>query len=72
MVRETSEKIVVVREKIRVAQSRHKIYADQCRKYLEISVGDHVLLKVSTAIYSRHFTVWTKEREASTAIYWTI
>ena len=47
MVRETNEKIVVVREKMKAAQDRHKSYADQHRKDKEFSMGEHVLLKVS-------------------------
>ena len=46
MVRETNEKIVIVREKMKAAQDRHKSYADQHRKDKEFSVGEHVLLKV--------------------------
>nr|GEY45031.1 retrotransposon protein, putative, Ty3-gypsy subclass [Tanacetum cinerariifolium] len=34
--------------KIKVARDRQKSYADNCRKPLEFSVGDKVLLKVST------------------------
>ena len=47
MVLETSKKILVVREKIRVAQSRYKNYVDKHCKDLEFEVGDHVLLKAS-------------------------
>ena len=47
MVRETNEKIVIIREKMKVAQDRHKSYADQHYKDKEFNVGEHVLLKVS-------------------------
>ena len=47
MIWETNEKIVIVREKMKAAQDRHKSYADQHRKDREFNVGDHVLLKVS-------------------------
>ena len=47
MVRETNEKIAMVREKMKVAQDRHKSYADQHRKDKEFSVGEHILLKIS-------------------------
>ena len=47
MVRETSEKISVVREKIKEAQSQQKSYADQRRKDLEFNVGDYIFLKVA-------------------------
>ena len=47
LVRETNEKINIVKEKLKAAQSRHKSYADKRRKDIEYSVGDHVFLKVS-------------------------
>ena len=47
MVRETNEKIIVVREQIKVALDRHKSYIDQHHKDKEFSVDDHILLKVS-------------------------
>ena len=47
MIRETSEKIKVVREKMKATQTRHKSYADKHRIGLEFKVGDHVFLKVS-------------------------
>ena len=47
MIRETSEKIKVVREKMKTAQTRHKSYADKHRRGLEFKVGDHIFLKVS-------------------------
>ena len=47
LVRETNENINIVKEKMKVAQSRQKSYVDKHRKNIEFSVGDHVLLKVS-------------------------
>ncbi|MGV7988997.1 hypothetical protein PJP10_32010, partial [Mycobacterium kansasii] len=47
LVQETSEKIAVIKERIRTAQSRQKSYADNRQKNLEFAVGDHVFLKVS-------------------------
>ncbi|KAI3666339.1 hypothetical protein L1987_27530 [Smallanthus sonchifolius] len=44
---ETSDKILQIRDNIRVARSRQKSYADKRRKPLEFQVGDLVLLKVS-------------------------
>ena len=46
IVRETSEKIQFIREKMRAVQSHHKTYADKHRKDLEFKVGKHVFLKV--------------------------
>ena len=37
----------MIREKLLVAQSRYKSYADNRRRPLEFSEGDHVFLRVS-------------------------
>ncbi|GJT77194.1 putative reverse transcriptase domain-containing protein [Tanacetum coccineum] len=47
IVQETTEKIVQIRERLKMARSRQKSYADKRRKPLEFQVGDRVLLKVS-------------------------
>nr|GEW86361.1 putative reverse transcriptase domain-containing protein [Tanacetum cinerariifolium] len=46
-VQETTDKIVQIKERLKVARDRQKSYADKRRKPLEFSVGDNVLLKVS-------------------------
>ena len=43
----TSEKVLVIRERIKIAQDRQKSYADNRRKDLSFEEGDHVFLKVS-------------------------
>jgi hypothetical protein len=47
----------VVRENLRVAQSRHKSYADHRRRELSFKVGDFVYLKVSPMRDLRCFKV---------------
>nr|GEW54522.1 hypothetical protein [Tanacetum cinerariifolium] len=47
IVQETTDKIVQIKERLKVARERQKSYADKRRKPLEFSVGDKVLLKVS-------------------------
>ena len=47
IVQETTEKISLIRDRIRTAQSRQKSYADLKRRHLEFAVGDFVFLKVS-------------------------
>ncbi|GJY96004.1 putative reverse transcriptase domain-containing protein [Tanacetum coccineum] len=47
LVQETTDKVVLINEKLKVARDRQKSYADNRRKPLEFEVGDHVLLKVS-------------------------
>ena len=46
IVQETTEKIKLIRERLRTAQSRQKSYADRRRRPLEFKVGDWVFLKV--------------------------
>ncbi|GKA50150.1 putative reverse transcriptase domain-containing protein, partial [Tanacetum coccineum] len=47
LVRETTDKVVVIRDRLKVVRDRQKSYADNRRKPLEFQVGDHVMLKVS-------------------------
>ncbi|GKG13004.1 hypothetical protein Tco_0349964, partial [Tanacetum coccineum] len=45
MIRDTTEKIVQIKNRLLVARSRQKSYADKRLKQLEFKVGDMVLLK---------------------------
>ncbi|GJW27757.1 zinc finger, CCHC-type containing protein [Tanacetum coccineum] len=47
IIQETTDKIFLIKDRLKVARDRQKNYADNRRKPLEFSVGDHVLLKVS-------------------------
>ncbi|GJY38835.1 putative reverse transcriptase domain-containing protein [Tanacetum coccineum] len=47
MVQETTDKVVVIRDRLKATRDRQKSYADNRRKPLEFQVGDHVMLKVS-------------------------
>ena len=47
MVRETIEKVKLIRERMKTSQSRKKIYHDKKIKELEFQEGDHVFLRVS-------------------------
>nr|GEX97948.1 putative reverse transcriptase domain-containing protein [Tanacetum cinerariifolium] len=46
LVQETTDKVVLIREKLKVTRDRQKSYADNRRKPLEFEVRDQVLLKV--------------------------
>ena len=46
-IRDSNEKVAVIRDRLRAAQSRQKSYADRRRRPLEFAVGDFVLLRVS-------------------------
>ncbi|GJS81427.1 putative reverse transcriptase domain-containing protein [Tanacetum coccineum] len=47
LVQETTDKVVLVKEKPKAARDRQNSYVDYRRKPLEFEVGDHVLLKVT-------------------------
>ncbi|GJS78340.1 putative reverse transcriptase domain-containing protein [Tanacetum coccineum] len=47
LIQETTEKIVLIKQRMQAAQDRQKSYADQKRKPMEFEVGDRVMLKVS-------------------------
>nr|GEZ88594.1 putative reverse transcriptase domain-containing protein [Tanacetum cinerariifolium] len=44
---ETTEKIILIKQRIQAAQDRQKSYADRKRKPMEFEVGDRVVLNVS-------------------------
>jgi len=46
LIRETTEKVAMIRDHILIAQSMQKSYADRRRRPLEFEVGDLVMLKV--------------------------
>ncbi|KAK6122008.1 hypothetical protein DH2020_044246 [Rehmannia glutinosa] len=47
LVQEAMEKVKLIKERIRTAQSRQKSYADKRRKDLEFEAGDEVFLRLS-------------------------
>ncbi|GJZ06271.1 hypothetical protein Tco_0540064 [Tanacetum coccineum] len=47
LVQETTDKVVLIKEKLKEARDRQKSYADNRRKPLAFEVGDRVMLKVS-------------------------
>ncbi|GJX27393.1 putative reverse transcriptase domain-containing protein [Tanacetum coccineum] len=47
LVQETTDKVLLIKEKLKAARDHQESYADNRRKPLEFGVGDQVLLKVS-------------------------
>ncbi|GJW47611.1 putative reverse transcriptase domain-containing protein [Tanacetum coccineum] len=47
LVQEMTDKVVIIKEKLKAARDRQKSYANNRRKPLEFKVGDRVMLKVS-------------------------
>jgi hypothetical protein len=60
LIQEAEEQVRMIRENLRIAQSRQKSYADNRRRLLEFKVGDHVYLKVSPIRGMRRFKVKVK------------
>ena len=46
LIRDTSEKVSLIRQRLLMAQIRQKSYVDVRRRPLEFEVGDHIFLKV--------------------------
>jgi transposase InsO family protein len=57
LIQEAEEQVRMIRENLRIAQSRQKSYADNRRRLLEFKEGDHVYLKVSPIRGMRRFKV---------------
>nr|GEU59454.1 putative reverse transcriptase domain-containing protein [Tanacetum cinerariifolium] len=55
LIRDTTEKIVQIKNRLLAARSRQKSYADKRLKPLEFKVGDMVLLKISPRNGDVHF-----------------
>ena len=46
LIRDTSKKVGMIRQRLLTAQSQQKSYVDRRRRPLEFEVGDHIFLKV--------------------------
>jgi hypothetical protein len=68
ILQEVEKQVCMVRENLRVAQSRQKGYADHRRRELSFEVGDFVYLKVPLMRGLHHFKV----RGRCTEVQWTV
>jgi hypothetical protein len=57
LIQEAEEQVCIIRENLRVAQTRQKSYADNRRRPLEFEKGDYVYPKVSPLRRMRRFKV---------------
>ena len=64
-----SNKVNVIREKIKITQDRQKSYVDNRRKNLEFEVGDMVFLKVTPWKEVIRFGRWGKLGPRYTGLY---
>jgi hypothetical protein len=60
IIQEAEEQVCIIRENLRVAQTKQKSYTDNRRRPLEFEEGDHVYLKVSPLHGMRRFKVKDK------------
>ncbi|GJU89837.1 hypothetical protein Tco_1302260 [Tanacetum coccineum] len=51
LVQETTNKVVLIKEKLKAARDRQKSYADKRRKPLEFEVGDRILERIGLVAY---------------------
>ena len=47
LLRQTTEKVKLIQERMKASQSRQKSCADQRRRPLEFELGDHVFLRIT-------------------------
>ena len=47
LIKESEEKVKLIRDRLKVAQSRHKSYADSKHKEVVYEIGDRACLRVS-------------------------
>jgi len=59
-VNEAEEKVQIIQQHMKAAQSRHKSYADRRRRPLEFNIGDYVYLKVTPMKKVQRFRVRSK------------
>jgi hypothetical protein len=60
VLQEAEKQVRMVRENLRIAQSRQKSFTDHRRRELSFEVEDFVYLKVSPMRGLHHFKVWGK------------
>ncbi|GJT01549.1 putative reverse transcriptase domain-containing protein [Tanacetum coccineum] len=53
LIQETTEKIVLIKQRMQAAQDRQKSYADRKRKPMEFEVGDRVMLKTFRGVLAK-------------------
>ena len=69
LVQMTSEKVPIIQQRLKIAFSRQKSYADPKRKYVLFSVGDLVFLKVSPM---KGVIRFGKKGKASSKVHWAV
>ena len=65
LIKESEQKVKLIRDRLKVAQSRQKSYADSKRKAIEYEVGDRIYLRVSPLRGVKRFGVKGNWRHVS-------
>ena len=60
LIKESEEKVKLIRDRLKIAQSRQKSYADSKRKEVTYEIGDRAYLRVSPLRGVKHFGVQGK------------
>ena len=60
IIQRTCEKVYMIRDRLRAAQSRQKSYFVIKRKALELEIGDKVFLRVAPMKRVMRFEIWQK------------
>jgi hypothetical protein len=47
MIKDTKDKVALIRKRMLTTQSRQKSYTDKYRRKLKFEIGDHLYIKVS-------------------------
>ena len=68
--KDAEDQVRIIRENLRIAQSRQKTYADHRRQELHLKVGDYVYLKVSPFKGTRRFQVRGKLAPRYVGPFW--
>ena len=57
LIKESEQKVKLIRDRLKIAQSRHKSYEDSKHKETVYEVGDRAYLRVSPLWGTKHFGV---------------
>jgi hypothetical protein len=69
LIKEAEERVAVIREKLKAAQSRQKSYVDKKRREASFNPGDFAYLKVSPIRGTRRFS---GAQKVGPSVHWTV
>lgn len=69
LIKETEEKVKLIRDRLKAALNRQKSYVDLKRKDIDYNVGEKIFLKVSP--WKKTSPIW-EEGEAESKVHWVV